>query len=353
MLLSCILELGARLAEPGEFSKRAFLNDKLDLAQAESIADLINSKTEQAARSAMRSLQGHFSNLISELINDVIAFRVYLEAAIDFPEEHDTDFLNDKKMRSKLNNIQIKLADILTDAETGALMTEGASVVLLGKPNSGKSSLMNQFTGRETSIVTHLPGTTRDVVEEQLQIAGVPLRFIDTAGIRESTDVIEAEGIRRAILASERADLAIVIVDASLKYPENDVQDLSDLKDIETITVYNKVDLVAKHSFPRDVMPVSAKTNFGIENLKTAIMNRLGFERGFGSSFTARTRHVSALKRALKAIERGALELEYHSAWELIAEELKECQACLSEIAGEFSTDDLLGEIFGSFCIGK
>ena len=352
MILRCCLELGVRPAEPGEFTKRAFLNDKLDLAQAEAIADLISSKTEHAALNAMRSLQGRFSDILGDLVDDVIKFRASLEAAINFPEE-DIDFRDDENINSDLRDIQSKLQNILYEAKTGVLLAEGATVVLLGKPNSGKSSLMNQFTGRETSIVTDLPGTTRDVVEEQLHLDGIPLRFIDTAGIRESVDAIEEEGIRRAIMASSLADLAIIIIDASLEYPEDDLRELSAITDIETVTVYNKMDLVSGNHLPDGVTPVSAKTSFGIEKLKDEIKRKLGYEEGFESSFTARTRHISSIKQGLSAVERGIFELEYNGAGELLAEELKQCQACLNEITGEFSADDLLGEIFGSFCIGK
>ena len=352
MVLKCTLELGARLAEPGEFSKRAFLNDKLDLAQAEAIADLINSSTQQATVGAMRSLQGCFSNQITELVGDVIRVRVYIEAAIDFSEE-EVDFLNDEKVRAELQHIQTKFVRVLREAETGALLSEGAAVVLLGKPNAGKSSLMNQFTGRETSIVTHVAGTTRDIVEDQLHIDGIPLKLIDTAGIRKSADVIEAEGVRRAMIASEQADLAIVIVDASLDCPENDLQELLALTDIEMIAIYNKVDLVHDPSLPEGVLAVSAKTGSGIGQLKAAIKAKLGVEAGFESGFTARTRHISALKYALDALERGLQEFDTNLAGELLAEELKHCQACLSEITGEYTADDLLGEIFSSFCIGK
>ena len=352
MVLSQALELGARLAEPGEFSKRAFLNDKLDLAQAEAVSDLINSGTRQAAAGAMRSLQGRLSDFVGGLISDVMKLRVHVEAAIDFSEE-EIDFLNDKKIKGQLQDILAKLTRVLSEAETGVLLSEGAAVVLVGKPNAGKSSLMNRFTGRETSIVTNLPGTTRDIVEEQLHIDGIPLQVTDTAGIQEGTDVIEAEGVRRAITTYEQADLALVIVDASLENPEIDLQELSALSDVETIAVYNKMDLVGGLPLPAGVLAISARTGFGMEQLKAAIKSRLTVETVVESGFTARTRHVSALQRALTAVERGALQLETNSAVELLAEELKLCQACLSEITGEFSADALLGEIFSSFCIGK
>ena len=352
MVLSQALELGARLAEPGEFSKRAFLNDKLDLAQAEAVSDLINSGTRQAAAGAMRSLQGRLSDFVTGLISDVMKLRVHVEAALDFPEE-EIDFLNDKKINGQLQDILAKLTRVLSEAETGALLSEGAAVVLVGKPNAGKSSLMNRFTGRETSIVTSLPGTTRDVVEEQMHIDGIPLQVIDTAGIREGTDVIEVEGVRRAITTFEQADLALVIVDASLENPEIDLQELSALTDIEKIAVYNKMDLVEGLPLPNGVLPISARTGFGMEQLKAAIKSKLAVETVVESGFTARTRHVSALQRALAAVERGVLQLETNRATEFLAEELKQCQTCLSEITGEFSADALLGEIFSSFCIGK
>lgn len=352
MVLTRVLELGARMANPGEFSQRAFLNDKLDLAQAEAISDLIDSGTRQAAAGAMRSLQGQFSSFVNELIAEVINVRVHVEAAMDFPEE-EIDFLADERISTKLRDIRQSLQRLLSEAETGRLLSDGASVVLLGKPNAGKSSLMNRLTGTDASIVTAVPGTTRDIVEQQLQIDGIPLQIIDTAGIRKSGDEIEAEGVRRAMVASDRADLAIVVVDASLPDASFDLDELSGLTNVDTLVVYNKVDLLRDPNLPDDVLGVSALTGSGMESLKLAIKTRLGVETPVESGFTSRTRHLTALRAGMVSLERGMQQLEIDRAGELLAEELKACQGCLSEITGEFTADDLLGEIFSSFCIGK
>ncbi len=352
MVLTRVLELGARMANPGEFSQRAFLNDKLDLAQAEAISDLIDSGTRQAAAGAMRSLQGQFSSFVNELIAEVINVRVHVEAAMDFPEE-EIDFFADERISTKLRDIRQSLQRLLSEAETGRLLSDGASVVLLGKPNAGKSSLMNRLTGTDASIVTAVPGTTRDIVEQQLQIDGIPLQIIDTAGIRKSGDEIEAEGVRRAMVASDRADLAIVVVDASLPDASFDLDELSGLTNVDTLVVYNKVDLLRDPNLPDDVLGVSALTGSGMESLKLAIKTRLGVETPVESGFTSRTRHLTALRAGMESLERGMRQLEIDRAGELLAEELKACQGCLSEITGEFTADDLLGEIFSSFCIGK
>ena len=352
MVLRCALEFGARLAEPGEFSKRAYLNNKFDLSQAEAIIDLINSKTEQAATSAMRSLQGHFSFIVKELIEELIKVRVYVEAAIDFPEE-EIDYFSDDKLNIQIKKLQARLESVLSEAETGALLTGGAVLVLLGKPNAGKSSLMNRFTGKDTSIITDIPGTTRDIVEGHLHIDGIPLSVFDTAGIRVSSDAIESEGVRRAIKVTEEADLALLIVDASVDNPESDLIDLISLTEIEKITIYNKIDLVEKIDLPEQVLGVSTRTGEGLEDLKALIKCRLGVESGFESTYTARTRHILALKKAHNALERGVFQLDGHKAGELLSEELRLCQLYLSEITGDFTADDLLGKIFENFCIGK
>ncbi|MBT4494591.1 MAG: tRNA uridine-5-carboxymethylaminomethyl(34) synthesis GTPase MnmE [Gammaproteobacteria bacterium] len=352
MLLKRIVGLGARIAEPGEFSKRAFLNDKLDLTQAEAIADLISSGTAQAARSAMRSLEGRFSDLIAELLATVIEVRVFVEAAIDFPDE-EVDYLGDDRVEKQLSDIRRRLKDVISEANLGALLSEGASVVLLGKPNAGKSSLMNRLTGRETSIVTHIPGTTRDIVGDIFQLDGIPLRLIDTAGIRRTGDAIETEGVRRAVAASEQADLVIAVVDASLDKPQQklDLEELEAASGAGMVIVSNKIDLAGAGAY--EGIAVSAKTGEGMEALKTNLKKHLGVDGSTESGFTARTRHVNALEQALAAVDKGHGELTRNGAGELLAEELRFCQRHLEEITGEFSADDLLGEIFSTFCIGK
>jgi tRNA modification GTPase len=349
MLLNEIVGLGARIANPGEFSQRAFLNDKIDLTQAEAIADLIDSGTKEAAKGAMRSLQGEFSKEINHLVAKVIELRVFVEAAMDFPEE-EIDFLSDDRIESQLKEIDQLLKSIASRASTGALLNEGASVVLLGKPNAGKSSLMNLLTGRDTSIVTDIPGTTRDVVDEVLQLDGIPLRLIDTAGIRHSNDEIEAEGVRRAIAASETADIVIQLVDAS---SETSGQALTPGSEAD-IVVLNKIDLISDRSqLPENTIFISAKTGEGLDELKEVLKSRLGFTTGVASNYTARSRHLAAIERANEAVQSGWQALRIEKAGELLAEELRVCQEALSDITGEYTADDLLGEIFSSFCIGK
>ena len=350
MLLNRVINLGARIAAPGEFSQRAYLNDKMDLAQAEAIADLINSSTEAAARGAVRSLQGEFSTRINQLVAKVIELRVFVEASIDFPEE-EIDFLSDEKIEVQLAEVYQELDKVLAETSHGALLVEGASVVLMGKPNAGKSSLMNLLTGRDTSIVTDIPGTTRDVVNETLQLDGIPLRLVDTAGIRNSLDEIEAEGVKRALAAGEEADLVIAVVDAS--EPDANKQAESLLEDRRTVVVFNKIDLVADTDLLIDGIQMSAKTGLGLQGLKDQLKKRLGLSLNEGSGFTARNRHIIALGYGREALAAASSLLIEQRAGELVAEELRVCQQNLSEITGEFTADDLLGEIFGSFCIGK
>ncbi len=346
MLLKRVVSLGVRNARPGEFSQRAFLNDKLDLTQAEAIADLIESSTEAAARGAIRSLQGEFSSRVNELLAGVIELRVYVEAAIDFPEE-EIDFISDENVKGRLEEIQITMASILEQSREGALLTEGASIVLTGKPNAGKSSLMNLLTGRETSIVTDIPGTTRDVIGEVLQLDGVPLRLVDTAGIRESSDVIEAEGVKRARAAQNEADLVLHLVDIT----RDEAPEVSDPREI---VILNKIDLLEDASdLPKGIPGISARTGEGLDELKTCLKQKLGFADVEGGGFTARSRHLNALRAAEKALSAGQQMLVDQQAGELLAEELRTCQRHLSEITGVFTADDLLGEIFSSFCIGK
>ena len=366
MILNRIVSLGARIAQPGEFSQRAFLNDKIDLTQAEAIADLINSSTQSAARSAVRSLQGEFSIRINALIALVIELRVFVEAAIDFPEE-EVDFLSDERIFKRLSEARQQIDVVLKEAGQGVIMSEGATVVLAGRPNVGKSSLMNILTGRDRSIVTDVPGTTRDIIDELIQIDGIPLRLVDTAGMRISQDKIEAEGVRRAGAEIKNADLTLLVIDANLTRLDRAVQ-LAELnqemrlltgqENVNALIVLNKIDLIEGNAAElgesfQDAVCVSAKTGDGMDQLKERLKRQIGIDSSVETNFTARTRHVVALGRAAAALAVGQQALELHQAGEILAEELRVCQQHLSEITGVFTADDLLGEIFSSFCIGK
>jgi tRNA modification GTPase len=364
-MLSEIIKLGARLARPGEFSERAFLNNKIDLTQAEAIADLINSASQQAARNAVRSLQGQFSEKITSLVEAVIQLRIYVEAAIYFPEE-EIDFLADGKVSSDLKNILTRLNAVFSEAKQGALVQEGMTVVIAGKPNAGKSSLLNALSGRNSAIVTEIEGTTRDVLREQIQIDGMPLHIIDTAGLRESPDIIEQEGIRRAWDEINKADRILLVVDSTCSQetdPEKLTDDLgqeisSKLSSLHNITViHNKADLSGQTIDIVDGNPtlikLSAKNNKGIELLRQHLKACMGYSGAGEGGFTARRRHLDALAQAQEALYAGQEQLLSYGAGELLAEDLRHCQNALSEITGEFSSDDLLGKIFSSFCIGK
>ena len=370
ILLKAVIKLGARIANPGEFSERAFLNNKIDLIQAEAIADLINSTSEQAARNAYRSLQGEFSEKISSLVEAVISLRIYVEAAIDFPEE-EIDFLADGKVAADLEIIIEKLALVFKQAQQGAILQEGMTVVIAGKPNAGKSSLLNALSGRDSAIVTEIEGTTRDVLREHIQIDGMPVHIIDTAGLRESPDIVEQEGIRRAWAEIEKADRVLLVVDSTQSQETNPttlvenlgVEDLGTdlaekLSQQTNITViHNKCDLSGQTASINAGQPtlikLSAKANQGIELLTDHLKACMGFSGAGEGGFTARRRHLDALSRAAKALEAGKQQLNTSGAGELLAEDLRQCQSYLSEITGEFTPDDLLGEIFSSFCIGK
>lgn len=360
MLLERCIELGARIARPGEFSERAFLNNKIDLAQAEAIADLIDSVSATAAKSAVRSLQGEFSKQIVKLTEAVIQLRMYVEAAIDFPEE-EIDFLADDKIAEMLELILADFDQISKKAVQGALLREGVSLVLAGRPNAGKSSLMNTLTGRDSSIVTGIAGTTRDIIGENIHLDGLPLRLIDTAGLRVATDEIEAEGLKRAFDEIENADHLLLIVDceADKGHIQSKVRELKGEvpSEIPATVVLNKIDLNVNwlNELPEedDWIGVSAKTGEGIEELRSHLKQVLGYTVNEEGTFIARARHVDALQRALRSVETGRDRLLMENAGELLAEELKVCQRALGEITGEFSSDDLLGRIFSTFCIGK
>ena len=366
-LLNEVIKQGARLARPGEFSERAFLNNKIDLTQAEAIADLIDSASEQAARNAIRSLQGEFSQKIQQLVNQVIQLRMYVEAAIDFPEE-EIDFLADGKVADDVDAIESSLNKVFHQAMQGALLQEGMTVVIAGKPNAGKSSLLNALSGKDSAIVTEIEGTTRDVLREQIQIDGMPLHVIDTAGLRESPDIVEREGIKRAWSEIEKADRVLLVIDNSehriaeaddLSKLSDDIKALGfDLSNSQHITVIlNKSDLI--ELAPRQIegnptlIHLAAKSGEGIELLRQHLKACMGFTGAGEGGFTARRRHLNALQKAADALAAGKAQLNDHGAGELLADDLRQCQNALSEITGEFTPDDLLGEIFSSFCIGK
>jgi tRNA modification GTPase len=358
MVLKRCLELGARLARPGEFSERAFLNNKLDLAQAEAIADLIDSSSEQAARSALRSLQGSFSQAVDNLLTALIELRIYVEAALDFPEE-ELDFLADSAITQRLATIKQQLADILHKAQQGSLLREGMHLVIVGRPNAGKSSLLNALAGQETAIVTEIAGTTRDILRERINLEGMPLHIVDTAGLRESDDPVEKLGIERAWREIEKADLVLLLVDdtqvALETHQEEHQAILSQLpKHIPVLTVHNKVDLTGKTVGKQGQhIYISAKHHLGLEFLKAELKACMGFQGEREDSFMARQRHLQALHTTQMAIERAEEQLWVFNAGELMAEELRLAQDALGQITGKFTADDLLGEIFSSFCIGK
>jgi tRNA modification GTPase len=353
MLLRRVLALGARLANPGEFSQRAFLNNKIDLAQAEAIADLITCGTEQAVRSAQQSMQGVFSEQINELIDQLIELRVYIEAAIDFVDE-EIDFLSDGLVANKIQQLHQKVAQIQATAQQGRLLRDGMVVVLAGKPNAGKSSLMNALAGYDAAIVTDIAGTTRDVLRERIQLDGMPLHIIDTAGLRDSDNLVEQEGIRRAHQEIAKADKVLLLLDSA----EIDMAGLGDLPSgVDVIKVFNKIDLSKTTSKLVETesgveIYLSVKTGEGMDLLKQHLKQSVGFSETSDGVFIARRRHIEALKIAEQALINAADQLNAYAP-ELVAEELRQAQSGLSEITGEFSSDDLLGEIFSSFCIGK
>jgi tRNA modification GTPase len=364
LLLRATCDLGARLARPGEFSERAFLNDKLDLTQAEAIADLIESSSEQAARCAVRSLQGVFSRRINALVEAVTHLRIYVEAAIDFPEE-EIDFLADGKVANDLSQLLIDLNGILAEAQQGSILREGMKVVIAGRPNAGKSSLLNALAGREAAIVTAVEGTTRDVLREHIHIDGMPLHIIDTAGLRDSPDEVEQIGIARAWDEIRQADRILLLVDATTT-PETDPHllwpDLIDQlpSDVPLTVIRNKVDLTAEPTGidqltvnAAPVVRIAAKSSGGLEVLRDHLKQCMGFASTTEGGFIARRRHLDALERAKALLWQGQEQLQGYGAGELLAEDLRAAQDSLGEITGAMTPDDLLGQIFSSFCIGK
>jgi len=357
LLLRRCLELGARLARPGEFSERAFVNDKIDLVQAEAIADLIDAESAAAARLASRTLQGRFSREIQGLVEQLIQLRLYVEAAIDFPEE-EIDFLSDGKVSADLHAIIDRTEGVLKSAHTGRLLRDGMTLVIAGRPNAGKSSLLNALAGYESAIVTEIPGTTRDVLRERITLDGLPLHIIDTAGLRESSDPVESEGIRRARAEIEQADRILWVFD-DLADPSHLALDRSQLPSQVPITlVRNKIDLSGRQPGVSETaegveVAVAIGKGLGLDLLVEHLKACVGYPSSSEGEFIARRRHLDALERALASLRRGGCMLADHQAGELLAEDLRQAQQTLSEITGEFTPDDLLGRIFASFCIGK
>jgi len=350
-----VLQLGARMARPGEFSERAFLNDKMDLVQAEAIADLIESGSDAAARAAQRSLQGVFSSRVRELQQELTSIRVFVEAAIDFPDE-EIDFLAESDVLDQVRNASESLTRLLADARQGRLLRDGIVLAIIGRPNAGKSSLLNALSGQESAIVTDIPGTTRDVLREQIDLDGIPVHLADTAGIRETNDVIEAEGVRRARQALESADIVLMVVDGTQSVMDEKLAEEIPAG-VKSITIANKVDLVPSArqvaESGEDVVWISAKTGQGVDLLRSRIRASIGANDRVEGSFSARQRHIDALKRTAAHLAQGFDVMKDLSAGELLAEELRLAQQALGEITGELLPDDLLGEIFSSFCIGK
>jgi tRNA modification GTPase len=354
LMLQRLLALGARPARPGEFSERAFLNGKMDVAQAEAVADLIDAGTASAARAAVRSMQGEFSVRIAALQAALTDLRIYVEAAIDFPEE-DIDFLASTQLRNRLAAVSAAFESIESAARQGAILRDGLTVVIAGKPNAGKSSLLNRLLGDDVAIVTDRPGTTRDVLRHFLELDGLPLTLIDTAGLRAAADPVEAEGIRRARLEMQRADRLLYVVDASLDEGERPLRPVDVPADVPVTLLVNKIDLVGAsarldESGPTTTLYVSARTGEGLDLVRTHLKQSAGYV-GDAGVVSARRRHLDALARAHALLRKAALAPD--ESVDLFAEDLRLAQRALGEITGEFTSDDLLGEIFGSFCIGK
>ena len=358
MLVEAATAQGARIARPGEFSERAFLNDKLDLAQAEAIADLIEASSREAAKQAVQSLQGEFSKAVNSLVEALIALRLYVEAAIDFPEE-EIDFLSDGHVGTQLSAIQTQLLEVLKKAEQGAIVRDGMRVVIAGRPNAGKSSLLNQLAEREVAIVTDIAGTTRDVLREHIHIDGMPLHITDTAGLRDTEDKVEKLGIERAWAEIHKADRILLVIDATDSSQHDAAKHwpefFNDTELTQKLTLlYNKCDQVSDRAAAADdALWLSAKTGEGIDTLRNTLKAAMGFTGTTEGGFSARRRHLDALQKAKTALEHGNEQLHIFAAGELLAEDLRLAQDYLSEITGRFTPDDLLGRIFSSFCIGK
>ncbi|MBV7315593.1 tRNA uridine-5-carboxymethylaminomethyl(34) synthesis GTPase MnmE [Shewanella sp. NIFS-20-20] len=363
MLIKRVLEIdGIRIARPGEFSEQAFMNDKLDLTQAEAIADLIDATSEQAAKSALQSLQGEFSKEVHTLVEQVTNLRLYVEAAIDFPDE-EVDFLSDGKIANALYNIIAKLTEVQASAKQGSIIREGMKVVIAGRPNAGKSSLLNALAGKESAIVTEIAGTTRDVLREHIHLDGMPLHIIDTAGLRDTTDTVEQIGIERAWSEINSADRVLFMVDGTTTSAVNPHDIWPDFIDrlpanLGVTVIRNKADLTGESLAVTEedgfsVYRISAKTGLGVDALKQHLKGLMGYQSNLEGGFIARRRHLEALDSASQHLQIGKEQLEVFQAGELLAEELRMTQQALAEITGQFTSDDLLGKIFSSFCIGK
>jgi len=357
LMIERVLQLGARLASPGEFTRRAFINDKLDLSQAEAIADLIDSGSKAAARAAHRSLQGQFSAAVFALNSTVTELRVHVEAAIDFPQE-EIDFLSDAALLARLDTVQAEFDRLEQTIRHGRLLRDGVHIVLAGRPNAGKSSLLNALAGYDAAIVTHIPGTTRDIVREHIEIDGLPVHIIDTAGLRDGGGAIEQEGIRRARQQISEADHALIVIDANDDSSEIRAAILAELPPgLGYTIVRNKIDLTGEQpgidTTGANTVNISALQGDGIDALRERIKTTIGYDTDSGETITARQRHLDSLHQARAHFQAGKKQLLEFSAGELMAEELLQVQNQLAEITGEFSSDDLLGEIFSSFCIGK
>jgi tRNA modification GTPase len=355
LVLKRCLDLGARPAQPGEFTERAFLNDKLDLAQAESVADLIDASSEAAARGAMRSLAGEFSDRVGQLNDALIALRIEVEATLDFPEE-EIDFVERTGALEKLGRLRTGVTALLAEAEQGRILRDGAKVVLIGQPNVGKSSLLNRLAEEEVAIVTEIPGTTRDPLRYELAIEGVPVHVVDTAGLRDAMDTVEIIGIQRAWREINQADLALLIVDATVGITDTDREILSELPvGIKKIIIFNKIDILNEAPLEDQVtggvsIRLSARTGAGMDLLRAALLRSIGWQPTEEGIFIARERHLQALRVAEASLGQAA---NAFSVLELMAEELRLAQQAFADITGNFSADDLLGEIFSRFCIGK
>ena len=354
-LLETIISLDVRVAEPGEFTKRAFLNGKMDLVQAEAVQDLIQSSSEESALSAVRSLTGEFSEKINQILSELIALRVFVEATIDFSDE-EIDFLESHEVSSKLHSLKVTLLNILESANQGAILRDGIHVAIAGKPNAGKSSLLNSLTKQPSAIVTDVAGTTRDVLKETIQIDGMPIHIIDTAGLHNSDNIIEQEGIRRAHTEINNADVVLLVYDASDKSVDLSILPES-VKDKPKIVIKNKIDLTGSKTGIQKTqnnpeISISAKNGDGINIVRKALADFAGLNSNTEGVFLARKRHIIAINETLSFINSAISQLD-GGASELVAEDLRQAGMHLGQITGEFSSDDLLGQIFSSFCIGK